>query len=138
MIDAPAMPATVVPAFEAVPAEPRAVLLHVRALIFEIAAGLPDAARMSETLKWGQPSYAVPTGTPLRLGLTRDGQPALFAHCQTRVVADARAVLDTALEFEGNRAILVPMDRPFPDAALRQVIHAALTYRLRGASGRSA
>lgn len=108
----------------------RDTLHHLRGLIFDVAATIPAVGAVTETLKWGQPSFAVQTGTPVRLGVSKSGVPALLVHCQTTVVSDARAFLGTDLSFEGNRAVLVPMDGPFPDAALRQVIHAALTYRL--------
>ncbi len=130
MTPAPAIPNDIAAAFEGLPALAQPVLLRLRDLIYEVAATVPGTTVVIETLKWGQPSYAVPTGTPLRLGVTKTGVPALFVHCQTTVVSDARLVLEPDLRFEGNRAVLVPQDMPFPEAALRQVIHAALTYRV--------
>ncbi len=99
-------------------------------MIFEVATETPEVGEVTETLKWGQPSYATATGTPVRLGVVTSGQPALFVHCQTRVIADARAVFGQELGFEGNRAVVLPVDAATSDDALRQIIHAALTYRL--------
>ena len=130
MTCAPAIPDDVAAAFDALPQSKRSVLLQLRQMIFDVATKVPAAGAVTETLKWGQPSYAVVTGTPVRLGVTKAGVPAVFVHCQTTIVSGARSALETDLRFEGNRAVLVPPDRPFPEAALRQVIHAALVYRL--------
>ncbi|WP_299784690.1 DUF1801 domain-containing protein [uncultured Marivita sp.] len=105
--------------------------MKLRALVFDVAHGVPNPGPVSETLKWGQPSYAVRTGTPLRLGVTKSGLPAMLVHCQTTVIADARSVFDGDLRFEGNRAVVIPPNAVFPEAALRQVIHAAVTYRVK-------
>ncbi|MFA8387161.1 MAG: DUF1801 domain-containing protein [Pelagibaca sp.] len=131
MADIPEPPTQVADALDGMPQPVRNALHHLRGLIFDVAATSPAVGAVTETLKWGQPSFVVPTGTPVRLGVSKSGVPALFVHCQTTVVSDARAVFGTDLSFEGNRAVLVPMGEPFPDAALRQVIHAALTYRLK-------
>lgn len=130
MVIPPPMPASVREAFAAFDAPETARLERLRALIFEVAAEMPGAGPVVETLKWGQPSYAAPSGTPLRLGLTASGDPALFAHCQSRVIPEARQLAGTDLRFEGNRAVVLPLDTPLPEGALRQVVHAALTYRL--------
>lgn len=130
MTDVPAIPDDIVAALDAQHDNVRPALVRLRGLIYDVVGTVPGAGDVTETLKWGQPSYTVSTGTPLRLGVTKAGVPALFVHCQTRVVSEARAHLAADLEFEGNRAILVPQDTAFPEAALRQVIHAALSYRL--------
>lgn len=130
MTQTPAIPDDILAALDALPNSARPVLVRLRGVIFDVASTVPGAGDVSETLKWGQPSYAVSTGTPLRLGVTKTGIPSLFVHCQTSVVSDARSVLAADLQFEGNRAVLVAQDTAFPEAALRQVIHAALSYRL--------
>lgn len=131
MRPAPPIPDDIQAALNVLPDAARPELVRLREAIFEVASTIQNAGQVTETLKWGQPSYAVATGTPLRLGITKTGGPAIFVHCQTTVVADARLALEPDLSFEGNRAVLVPQDRAFPDAALRQVIHSALTYRSR-------
>ena len=133
----PPIPAEVQPAFDEVTPPERAVLLQLRSLIYSNVSEIPEAGAVTETLKWGQPSYSVPTGTPIRLGLTSSGTPALFVHCQTSVVSDARPVFDGDVVFEGNRAVLVPVDQAFPEEVIGQIIHAALTYRQKTRSGRS-
>ncbi|MFP7570151.1 DUF1801 domain-containing protein [Marivita sp. S2033] len=130
MSPCPPIPASVAPAFDAMSPEHRRILETLRSLIHDVADATPGVGAVTESLKWGQPSYAVSTGTPLRLGLTKDESAALFVHCQTRVIADARAVFSQDLCFEGNRAVLIPTDNPVPVEPLRQVICSALTYRM--------
>lgn len=130
MPQAPSTPKDIQDAFDALPDSVRPILLRLRALIFEMAATMPDAPVVQETIKWGQPSYAVPKGTPMRLGMTNTGHPAIFVHCQSTLVSDMRLALEPALCFDGNRAVLIPPDAALPEQAVRHFIHAALTYRL--------
>ena len=118
--------------FAAFPAPARATLTDLRTLIFELAAELPIGG-LDESLKWGQPSYLgrMPnSGTPIRLGVTKSGDVAILAHCQSTVISDFRAIAPLGMRFDGNRALLLAAeDRP-DDAAIAPLIRAALTYRL--------
>ncbi len=108
-------------------------LRAVRALIFAVARDLAGSGAVHETLKWGQPSYVVKTGTPLRLGIGASGEPALLVHCQTTLIAQARDMFSDVLTFEGHRAICLSVERDLPEVPLRQVIRWALTYKVRTA-----
>ena len=109
--------------------EQRSALLSVRALIYDeaMAGGVGE---IGETLKWGEPSYvpvAARTGTPVRLSVTKQGAPAVFAHCQTQVVPAFREAFGDAFRYDGNRAVLIGPDTE----ALRRMIRHALTYHLK-------
>ncbi|MDA8747069.1 DUF1801 domain-containing protein [Litoreibacter sp.] len=106
---------------------------HAKVLRKALALILKEAKRLNvgpvtETLKWGQPSYAVRNGTPLRLGLLAES-PALFVHCQTDIIENARALIGGVAEFSGNRALILGGD----PRAETHVICAALIYHQRGA-----
>ena len=45
-------------AFSAFPDEVKNGLLHLRALIFDVAARTEGVGRLEETLKWGQPAQS--------------------------------------------------------------------------------
>ena len=80
----------------------RDTLLKIRAMIYVLAADLP-VGRIEETLKWGQPSYATPdtkAATPIRLGITKNGTPAIFTHCQSTVMGDFQAICGPGYTFE--------------------------------------
>lgn len=115
----------------------RELLLHVRLLILDVAKEDPDIGPLTETLKWGQPSY-LPTktrsGTTIRLGIssTEPKRPALFVHCQTSLVEEFRARFPNAFQYLGNRAIVFKANS-FQREPLAWCIHRALTYHLRKA-----
>jgi len=107
-------------------------LLELRQLIFDTARRVKSVGPLSESLKWGQPSYAPKaprTGSPVRLGVA-DGSPALLFHCQTTLVVSFRQRHGKALRFEGNRAMLLEPSGRLPRKALVDCITAALTYHL--------
>ncbi len=127
------IPEQVQAAFACFPQAERARLLDMRKLIFDEAARDPRLGALSESLKWGQPSYAPAkpkVGTPLRLALARDGTPGMFVHCQTDVIETVRPLFPTETHFDGTRAVLLPMAQPLPEDALRAMIRTALGYHL--------
>ncbi|MEM8787134.1 MAG: DUF1801 domain-containing protein [Pseudomonadota bacterium] len=119
-------------AFAAFPDAARPGLMRLRAMIFDTAAGMPQVGPLTETLKWGQPSYAPAKrgiGSPLRLGAPKTGGAAIYAHCNTTIIGDFRAFEPGAFTFEGNRGVHLDPAVP-PPAPLRLLIAAALTYHL--------
>ncbi|MEM9582545.1 MAG: DUF1801 domain-containing protein [Pseudomonadota bacterium] len=120
------LPAEIEAVFQTMPAAQAAALLAVRSLILSEAAAL-KAGPVSEALKWGQPSYSVAKGTPIRLGLSK-GRTALFVHCQTSIIEPARELFGGVAEFEGSRALILGGD----PRATTYVIRAALTYKQPG------
>ena len=95
-------------AFAAFPETDRVALMELRELIFETAAETEGVGRLEETLKWGQPAYLTPetkSGSTLRLGKMKSGDVAVFAHCQTSIIADFRSLFPDDFNYEGNRAV---------------------------------
>lgn len=118
-------------AFDAVPEPARKTLLALRARIFDLAPQLQGVGPLTETLKWGQPAYLTDeskSGTTIRLGLTKTGNPALFVHCQTRLINDMRSTMPDALHYDGTRAVLFESGVELPQEPLDMLIQNALTY----------
>ncbi|MDE0588410.1 DUF1801 domain-containing protein [Halocynthiibacter sp. C4] len=119
--------------FAGFPAGVRPTLLAVREVLFSEAHADTEVGEVSETLKWGQPSY-VPTrantGTPLRLGVAKTGEAAVFVHCQTTVVHDFQSLFPDAFVYEGNRAVLLSDLKEEQRAGLRMLIRSCLRYKL--------
>ncbi|EDQ06767.1 hypothetical protein DSM14862_00510 [Sulfitobacter indolifex] len=112
-------------------------LLELRRLIFDVAE-TENVGRIEETLKWGQPAYLTPeskSGTTLRLGVPKAGGYALFVHCQTTIIPDARAVFADAFTYDGNRAVLFNAQSEIAIAPLALLIAQALTYHRRNKKG---
>ncbi|KIC10390.1 hypothetical protein RA19_11795 [Leisingera sp. ANG-M1] len=121
-------------AFDVPDASAQEGLLALRRLIFDTAAQTPEAGRVEEALRWGQPSYLTPerkTGSAIRLGVPKGARFALFVHCQSRLIPEFAAAFPAWDRFEGTRAVL--FDDPAEIEPLRHswLIKRALTYRIR-------
>lgn len=130
---APPIPPALCAVIDAYPPDTRAGVLALRSLIFEVAAGLPEAGPLDETLKWGQPSYRPRrprTGTTLRAGPHRQAAFALFVHCQSRVIPDFATAFPGAERLDGHRAVLFDSPDRIVPGRLAPLIRHALTYHL--------
>ncbi|GAA4114129.1 DUF1801 domain-containing protein [Aminobacter aganoensis] len=129
----PPVPRTIIEALSRHPEAVQARLLHIRGLIFEVAAETAGVGPLTETLKWGEPAYlteASGSGSTVRLGVARSfpGKCAVFFNCNTTLLETFRSHVGGELEFEGNRAVIVPAEAAIPKAALASCLRAALTY----------
>ncbi|MBL4644828.1 MAG: DUF1801 domain-containing protein [Rhizobiales bacterium] len=121
-------------AFAEFPEQQRESMLQMRALIVQTCEEAPGTGQLVETLKWGQPSYATVrpvTGSPIRLGISKSGQPALYCHCQTTLIQEFRDQFADSFDFEGNRALVLKGDVETSKAELQSCITRALSYKLR-------
>ncbi|MEM7253827.1 MAG: DUF1801 domain-containing protein [Pseudomonadota bacterium] len=91
-----------------------------------------DAGPITEALKWGEPSYLTDTsksGTTVRIAW-KEKTPAqchIYVHCQTNIIETLRAKFPNG-RFEGNRAVVIPLDGPRPNALIDACFTLALTY----------
>ncbi|MEZ9478480.1 DUF1801 domain-containing protein [Vibrio splendidus] len=118
--------------FNEYPDDVRERLEELRSLIFELSSdlGLGD---VEESLKWGEPSYSVKTGSPIRIDwkLKSPNNYYLFFNCQTKLIDTFRELHDGTLVFQGNRAIVLNLTEPIPKAPIKQCLELALTYQQR-------
>jgi hypothetical protein len=116
--------------FSRYPKHIKPLILQLRELVFSIAESL-NIKDVDETLKWGEPSYHVKGGSPVRI----DWKPKspdryyLFFHCQTKLVDTFRELYSDSLEFEGNRAIVLRVDKDPPLELLRHCLELAMKYQ---------
>ena len=120
-------------AFDVPDSQARAGLLVLRQLIFDTAAQTPEAGRIEEALRWGQPSYLTPetkAGSTIRLGIPKGARFALFVHCQSRLIPEFAAAFPAWDRLEGTRAVL--FNHPAEVEPIRHgwLIKRALTYRI--------
>ena len=128
------MPPAVAQKFANYPDHVRPKLLRLRRLVLEVAQTL-DAAPLEESLKWGEPSYRAPQGTPIRMDwkARSPDEYALYFTCTTRMIPVIQTVFGDTFRYEGTRALLFDLDAPLPEAPLRACLGAALRYkRVRG------
>ena len=115
------------------PSNIRLIALSLRDLIFGVAADTPQAGRIEETLRWGQPSYLTPdtkSGSTLRIGAAKCGGCAIFAHCATDIISTYAATFNDCERIEGNRAVIFQDVSEIVPDRLRLLIHHGLTYHL--------
>ncbi len=124
------MNASVEQAYAAFPKHVKPVALALRELVLN-AAKNEKIDNLEEALKWGQPSFLSPIGSTIRIG-TASKKPndiCLFFICTTSLVDTFRELFGEQLNYEGNRAIVLPLSEPLPTLQLNQAIALALTYQ---------
>ncbi len=92
--------------FEECPENARVRLVELRELILKLSLDL-QLGEVEESLKWGEPSYSVKSGSPIRIDwkLKTPNNYYLFFHCQTKLVDTFRELHGDVLRFQGNRAV---------------------------------
>jgi hypothetical protein len=113
----------------------RARLMALRELVFDTAAATAGVGRLTETLKWGQPSYLTEetgSGTTVRIDRLKAGDGyALYFHCQSGLVGQFREFYPDTFTYEGERALHFAAKDRLPVLELRHCIALALTHHLR-------
>jgi len=115
--------------FDTYPEDIKLKLLFVRAMIFELAQELA-LGEVSENLKWGEPSYQVKNGSPIRIDWKQNNPNfyAIYFNCNTKLVDTFRERYKERLTFENNRAILIKTTSTLPINEIKQCLSLALKY----------
>ena len=121
--------------FKAYPPAIRAKLMVLRELVLDTAEKTAGVGRLTEALKWGQPSYLTQetgSGTTVRIDRLKaaDGYAAYF-HCQSGLVEQFRELYPDTFTYEGKRAIVFGSGDCVPAKELRHCIALALTHHAR-------
>lgn len=105
-------------------------MLTLRKLVIETAKETEGISELHETLKWGEPSFVTKIGSTLRMDWKpkNPDQYAMYFQCTSRLVPTFKLVYKEHFYFEGNRAIVFPLNQKIPEAELKECIKASLTY----------
>jgi len=108
----------------------RARLFDLRTHIFKVASRL-ELGEVEETLKWGEPSFKVRSGSPVRIDWKSKTPEKyyLFFNCNTKLVDTYRELFSDELVYEGNRAIVLEVSKPPPEETIERCLTLALTYQ---------
>lgn len=122
--------------FNAYAPDIQARLMALRETIFDVAAKTDGVGALTETLKWGQPSYLTEetgSGTTVRIDRLKgdSGGYAVYFHCQSGLVGQFRELYPETFTYEGERAIRFGPKERVPARELRHCIALALTHHLR-------
>ena len=101
---------------------------ELRSLIFEVAEE-NGIGPIEETLKWGEPSYLNKSGTTIRIDWKPKARECIcvFFNCKTILVETYKEMFFDIFKFQGNRAIVLELDKPLPEE-LRICFLIALNY----------
>jgi hypothetical protein len=126
----PVMKTEVQEKFDSYPGNIRPLMFELRKLILSVAEDF-NLAEVDETLKWGEPSYSVKNGSPVRMDWKpkTPNQYFLFFHCQTKLVDTFRELYSDYLEFQGNRAVVLDVNKQVPVKIIRHCIELAFRYK---------
>jgi hypothetical protein len=116
--------------FDDYPDEVKTIMLGMRELILSVAQDNQLGA-VEESLKWGEPSYYVKGGSPIRIDWKPKApdQYCFYFNCKSKLVDTFRELYSDQFEFEGNRAIVLRLNQDAPLNCLRHCIEIAMTYQ---------
>lgn len=103
--------------------------LEIRALIYDTAK-IEGTEIIEENLKWGEPSFKAPNGTPIRIDW-KEKTPNkfyIFFNCSTIMIETCKVLYDSELIFEGNRAIVLNLTDEIPKQILQHCFSLAIKY----------
>lgn len=86
---------------------------------------------IDESVKWGEASFAVKSGSPIRMDWKAKApeQVSVFFNCQTKLVDTFRELYGDQLTLVGNREIALPLHQPMPEHIIKHCLLLALTYK---------
>ncbi|MBO3698143.1 DUF1801 domain-containing protein [Roseivirga sp. E12] len=116
--------------FDNYPPEIKAKMDKLRELIIEVAEETEGVSHLEETLKWGEPSYITKNGSTLRIDWKPKSpdQYAMYFQCTSQLVPTFRFVFGETFKYEGNRAVVLPLNGDLPTEEVKQCIATVLTY----------
>lgn len=111
------------------PEKAASVARRIKHLIYESAEN-GSISNIEESLKWGEPSFKAPKGTPIRMDWKEKSPDKffIFFNCQTSIINTLRVVFKDILDFEGTRSIVLNLDEALPEEILKRCFAVALKY----------
>jgi len=116
--------------FETYPDNISILLQNIRNLIFNVAKQ-DEISDITETLKWGEPSYISNIGSTIRFDwkAKHPDQYGVYFNCKTSLVETFKEVYGDTFTYEGNRAIIFKVDQGVPLTELAHCISMSLRYK---------
>lgn len=121
--------------FDSYPDHIKPKMNELRDLIYDVAKRTDGVGELKETLKWGEPAFLTikpKSGTTVRIDW-KEKDPnviGMYVSCNTSLIDSYRRLFSDKLNFEGSRAILLPVSDPLPKYELMICIQMALQYHL--------
>lgn len=120
--------------FDSYPEAARLMLLDIRMAIFEVAAE-ESLGEITESLKWGEPSYQSKVGSAIRMDWKAKSPHtvSVYFNCKTTLVGTFKEVYRDTFVYAGNREIVFQVSdnsslKELPMLELKACISIALRY----------
>jgi hypothetical protein len=99
----------------------------LRKLMLSLESEVGD---ITETLKWGEPAYQTKRGSTVRFDWKANAPEffSIYFICSTRLVETFEEVYDDIFQYEGNRALVFPLQGRLPIKPLRHCLSVAFRY----------
>ncbi|MDN4502943.1 DUF1801 domain-containing protein [Alteromonadaceae bacterium BrNp21-10] len=111
------------------PQNAQALLLKIRSVIYQLA-DKQQLGEVTEQLKWGELSYSVKSGSPIRMDWKPQSpeQVAIYVHCGTSLVETYKELYPNELQYAGKRAIILTLNESVPWPIVEHCLTMALQY----------
>ena len=115
--------------FETYPKSARDMAFRMKEMLYEVAKD-EHIDQIEESLKWGEPCFKAPDGSPVRMDWKEKTPDKfyLFFICSTTLVETFKELYGHTLEFEGNRAIVLKIGEEEATIELKHCLALALNY----------
>jgi len=89
---------------------------QLRSMLIDVAEE-NQVESIEETLKWGEPAYLAKGGSTIRIDWKPKAPDSMFVFfdCKTILVETFKEVFFDIFTFQGNRAIILRLDKPLPE-----------------------
>ncbi|AGH80879.1 hypothetical protein PCNPT3_04685 [Psychromonas sp. CNPT3] len=116
--------------FETYPKHIAVLLGNIRDLILSVAKK-DDRIKITETLKWGEPSYISNIGTTIRFDWKAKSpqQYCVYFNCKTSLIETFKEVYGDTFIYDGHRAIIFKINQELPLKELSHCISMSLRYK---------
>lgn len=117
--------------FDTYPPAVRNKMVRLNDLMVEVATEMGQVKSLEVSLKWGEPSYKVKKGSPVRIDWKpkAPNQYAMYFTCTTSLVETFRMVYGSLFKYEKNRALIFDLDEEVPTKTLKECIAMAFNYQ---------
>jgi len=116
--------------FETYPENIYILLSSLRELILNVA-DQDGIFELTESLKWGEPSYTSKIGSTIRFDWKAKypDQYCIYFNCKTSLIETFKEVYGDTFSYEGNRAITFKTNQNLPIKELAHCISMSLRYK---------
>ncbi len=111
-------------------------MFELRDIIFEVAKNNPKIGKITESLKWGEPTYETiktKSGSPLKIiyKTAMDANFSLAVMSSTNLIETFKEIYPKTFYFNGTREVIINSNKKIPRNEIYKCIELALTYNLK-------